>query len=273
MEVKIRANCKINIGLNVIRRRPDGYHDLETVMYPVSGLFDDVALVRSDISGICQEGDFIPDCPDEKNLCMKALRLMQRRFGAGEAMIRLHKRVPFGAGLGGGSADAAAVIVAADRLFGLGLSEEEMLSAAAELGSDVPFFVRNTPQLCSGRGEIMSPLELPLAGHCLVLLKPEEGVSTAEAYAGVRPAEPQVPLRDALSLPVAEWDGRVVNDFEPHIFAAHPAIASLKELLVESGAEYASMSGSGSAVYGIFSDKPELPPAAVDGLFMHIQRL
>ena len=107
----------------------------------------------------------------------------------------------------------------------------------------------------------------------VMLLKPEEGVSTAEAYAGVRPAEPQVPLRDALSLSVTEWDGRVVNDFEPHIFAAHPAIASLKELLVESGAEYASMSGSGSAVYGIFSDKPELPPAAVDGLFMHIQRL
>ena len=155
------------------------------------------------------------------------------------------------------------------------LSSENTEDSGIDLALELPFAdtVRNTPQLCSGRGEIMSPVELPLAGHCLVLLKPEEGVSTAEAYAGVRPAEPQVPLRDALSLPVAEWDGRVVNDFEPHIFAAHPAIASLKELLVESGAEYASMSGSGSAVYGIFSDKPELPPATVDGLFMHIQRL
>lgn len=273
MEVKIRANCKINIGLNVIRRRPDGYHDLETVMYPVQGLFDDVSLVSSDVSDIGQDGDFVPDCPKEKNLCMKALRLMQRRFGAGEALIRLHKRVPFGAGLGGGSSDAAAVIVAADRLFGLGLSESEMLSAAAELGSDVPFFIRNTPQLCCGRGEIMSPIGLPLDGHCLVLLKPEEGVSTAEAYAGVRPAEPQVPLSQALALPVEEWNGKVANDFEPHVFAAHPTIAALKRLLLESGAEYASMSGSGSAVYGIFSDKPELPPTVGDGMFMHIQRL
>lgn len=273
MKVNIRANCKINIGLDVVRRRSDGYHDIETVMYPVPGLFDEVSLEESECSDMRQDGSFIPDCPKRNNLCMKALRLMQNRFGAGDALITLQKNIPFGAGLGGGSSDAAAVIVAADRLFGLGLSESDMLSAASELGSDVPFFIRNTPQLCRGRGEVMSPVEVPIAGRVLAILKPEEGVSTAEAYAGVCPSEPPEHLAALLRLPVSEWNGRVKNDFEPHVFASHPAIAGIKRMLVDAGAEYASMSGSGSAVYGIFADMPVFVQGAGAGLFMHVQRL
>ena len=164
--------------------------------------------------------------------------------------------MPFGAGLGGGSSDGTAVLLALDRLFDLHLSEAELIARAAELGSDTPFFVRNSPQFCTGRGEIMSPFPLDLAGLTLVIVKPDEGVSTREAYAGVRPRVPSVPLAERLRRPVAEWPEIVTNDFEPHIFAAHPAISASKRNLLDAGALYASMSGSGSAVFGLF-DRPE----------------
>jgi len=178
------------------------------------------------------------------------------RWGAGGASIRRDRRVPFGAGLGGGSSDGTAVLLALDRLFDLHLSEAELIARAAELGSDTPFFVRNTPQFCTGRGEIMSPFPLSLGGLTLVIVKPDEGVSTREAYAGVRPRVPSVPLAERLRRPVAEWQEVVTNDFEPHIFAAHPAIRASKRNLLDAGALYASMSGSGSAVFGLF-DRPE----------------
>ena len=253
--MKVRANCKINIGLDVLRRREDGFHDLETVMYPVRGLYDEIEIVPSDTLRFVQNGIAV-DCPDEDNLCVKAYRLMQSRYGIGGALITLDKHVPFGAGLGGGSSDATAVILALNGLFGLSLSEVELLDAAATLGSDTAFFVRNTPQLCCGRGEILTPIELPLDGKYLVILKPAEGVSTREAYAGVRPHLPEIRLADALSRPVGDWSGAVKNDFEPHVFAAHPIIGRLKAFLLSNGAEYASMSGSGSAVFGIFADEP-----------------
>lgn len=249
----LRANCKINLGLDILRRRADGYHDLETVMFPVRGLYDEVEVERSDAPGaeFRSEGLAV-DCPDESNLCLKAFRLMRDRYGVDGVRIRLSKRVPFGAGLGGGSADATAVVVALDRLFALGLPEEELIARAAELGSDTAFFVRNTPQLCTGRGEVMTPFPLDLSGLTLVVVKPDEGVSTREAYAGVRPRVPAVPLAERLRRPVAEWQGLVTNDFEESVFAAHPAIRSVKERLLGAGALYASMSGSGSAVFGLF---------------------
>jgi 4-diphosphocytidyl-2-C-methyl-D-erythritol kinase len=188
---------------------------------------------------------------------MKALRLMQRLYGVGEARICLDKRVPFGAGLGGGSSDATAVILALNELYELGLSEVQLIEAAAMIGSDTAFFVRNTPQLCTGRGEKMIPIELPLQGKYLAIAKPEEGVSTKEAYAGVKPAVPAVRLADALKSPMREWRRVVKNDFEPHIFAAHPTISELKNMMYEAGAVYASMSGSGSAVFGIFDQAPK----------------
>ena len=253
-----RANCKINLGLDILRRREDGFHDLETVMVPVSELYDVVEVERVEGCSSFEQRGLVVDCDAEQNLCMKALRLMQRLYAIGEAKITLDKRVPFGAGLGGGSSDATAVILALNELYNLGLSEERLVEIAAMIGSDTAFFVRNTPQLCTGRGEKMEPISLPLQGKYLVVAKPEEGVSTKEAYAGVKPAVPQVRLAEALQRPIGEWQGLVKNDFEPHIFESHPAIAELKKALLDAGAIYASMSGSGSAVFGIFDEEPKL---------------
>lgn len=250
----LRANCKINLGLDILRRRADGFHDLETVMFPVRGLYDEVEVVRTDAPDVTFRAEGLAvDCAPEANICLKAFRLMQRRYGVEGAAIRLDKRVPFGAGLGGGSADGTAVVLAVNELFGLGLSETELIDRAAELGSDTAFFVRNTPQLCTGRGEIMEPFAVDLSGMRLVIVKPAEGVSTREAYAGVRPRVPETPLAERLGRPVAEWQGVVTNDFEAHILAAHPAIRAAKERLLAAGAVYASMSGSGSAVFGLFA--------------------
>ena len=179
--------------------------------------------------------------------------------------------MPFGAGLGGGSSDATAVIIAINEIFELHLPEAELINCAAALGSDTAFFVRNTPQLCTGRGEIMTPITLPLAGLWLAVVKPEEGVSTAEAYGGVKPAEPNIPLEQRLQLSVNQWQSIIKNDFEPHIFEAHPAIANLKQKLIEAGAIYASMSGSGSAVFGLFTEQPKLNFES--NIFTHIEQL
>ena len=268
--MELRANCKINLGLDVLRRRADGFHELSTVMLPVKGLYDVVTVERAVQMCFDQRGIEV-DCPIEKNLCVKAARLMQQRYGVGNVAITLDKRIPFGAGLGGGSSDATAVIVAINELFALNLSEDELIDAAAALGSDTAFFVRNTPQICTGRGEVMTPIDLPLEGLWLVVVKPEEGVSTAEAYGGVKPAVPTVSLEQSLQLPVEQWQGRVKNDFEPHIFEAHPTIASLKQMLLCAGAVYASMSGSGSALFGLFREQPKID---VDSnIFIHIEQL
>jgi 4-diphosphocytidyl-2-C-methyl-D-erythritol kinase len=169
--------------------------------------------------------------------------------------ITLDKRVPFGAGLGGGSADATAVIMAMNQLFALSLDEPTLISLAAELGSDTAFFVRNTPQLCEGRGEQMTPADVDLKGLWMVLVKPDEGVSTREAYAGVKPGVPERTLSERLQEPVECWQGSVKNDFEPSVFASHPALAAVKQHLLDSGAIYASMSGSGSALFGLFESE------------------
>lgn len=251
----LKANCKINIGLDVLRRREDGYHDLSTVMVPVVELHDDVEVVPCQSESSFRVVGLEVDCDPEQNICMKALRLMQSRYPIGEVAITLTKRIPFGAGLGGGSADGTAVIVALNDIFSLGLDEATLISLAAELGSDTAFFVRNTPQLCEGRGEIMTPIELNLAGYTLVLIKPDEGVSTREAYAGVRPTLPARSLTERLAEPIEMWQGSVKNDFEESVFASHPRLREIKQELLDGGATYAAMSGSGSTIYGIFADR------------------
>lgn len=251
----LRANCKINLGLDILRRRADGYHDLETVLFPVRGLYDEVEVTRTDAPGATFRAEGLQvDCAPEANICLRAFRLMRQRYGVDGVSIRLHKRVPFGAGLGGGSADGTAVLLALNALFALGLAEEELIARAAELGSDTAFFVHNTPQLCTSRGEAMEPFPLDLGGMTLVIVKPEESVSTREAYAGVRPRIPATPLAERLRRPVSEWQGVVVNAFEEHLLAAHQAIREAKERLLAAGAVYASMSGSGSAVFGLFAE-------------------
>lgn len=270
--MRAKAGCKINIGLDVLRRRTDGYHDIATVMYPVRELYDEIEVVPCECGLRFVQNGIAVDCADEQNLCVRAYRLMQERMGIGGAEIRLDKRIPFGAGLGGGSSDATTTLVLLNRVFALGLSEPQLIELAASLGSDTPFFVRNTPQLCSGRGEILSPIALPLGGKYLVILKPAEGVSTREAYGGVRPAIPTVGLAEALQRPVEQWRECVKNDFEQHVFTAHPLIAKLKQLLYDCGAEYASMSGSGSAVFGIFAESPCVEPP-FENIFIHTEQL
>ena len=195
------------------------------------------------------------DCAAEDNICVKAARLMQQRYGVAGVDITLDKRVPFGAGLGGGSADGTAVIMGINEIYALGLSEEELIARAAELGSDTAFFVRNSPQLCEGRGEQMTAIEVNLEGLWLVIIKPDESVSTREAYAGVKPAIPELPLTERIKRPISEWQGLIKNDFEPSVFAAHPAIESAKVQLLDAGAIYASMAGSGSALFGLFDSE------------------
>ena len=266
------ANCKINIGLNILRRREDGFHDLESIMFPVKGLCDEIEITPSDdgTTTFTQSGIVI-DCDAEHNLCIKAARLMQERYNVGGVHISLDKRVPFGAGLGGGSADATAILLAMNEIFGLQLSEQQLIGLAAELGSDTAFFVRNTSQLCSGRGEIMSPVTLSVTGKWLLIAKPNESVSTREAYAGVRPALPPTSLTEAVQRPIEEWMQYVKNDFEPHIFVSHPRIAALKQQMLDGGAIYAAMSGSGSAVFGIFDMEPNI--TFEDSIFTHKERL
>lgn len=258
-------NCKINLGLDILRRRIDGFHDIETVMYPVYGLYDGLEIIRSANSGAEFSSSGLPmDCPPEKNLVVRAYELMRARYGIGGVKIHLHKAIPSGAGLGGGSADAAFTLAGLNGLFALGCGEAELESLAAELGSDTAFFIRNAPRFCEGRGEVMSPADMDLSGKYLLLIKPSVSVSTAEAYAGVVPAIPATGLCERIALPLEEWRGSVENAFEKSVFARYPVLGELKQALYDAGAAYAAMSGSGSAIFGIFDRRPEKLAAAAD---------
>ena len=250
-------NAKINIGLFVTRRREDGFHDLETVLCPV-GLCDVLEVVPSGTGrGRCEfEATGIAvDCPPERNLVTRAYDLLNEDFDLPSVWARLHKAIPFGAGLGGGSSDAAFMLRGLNRLFGLGLGREELERYAARLGSDCAFFVRDEPVFATGRGEVMTPLRLPLKGWKLAIVKPERGVSTAEAYRGIAPCPAKTDLRLLAETPVEEWGGLVDNDFERTIVPILPEVDEIKRRLSAAGAVCASMSGSGSAVFGIFKGK------------------
>lgn len=251
--------CKINIGLSVLRKRDDGYHEIRTLMYPVRGLCDSLEIVARPESDECRLtfSGIVVDCPAEKCSVWRAWRVMRDRYAIGGIEAHLHKAVPFGAGLGGGSADGGFTISMLNELYALGLSEAEMEDAAAAIGSDDPFFVRCSPRVCAGRGEILIDNDLDLSGKHIVILKPPFGISTAEAYGGVTPA-PATPIEEIAALPIEEWREALKNDFEQSAFALHPALADIKEALYRCGAEYAAMSGSGSAMYGIFNSHPTL---------------
>lgn len=254
--------AKINIGLRIVEKRPDGYHNIETFFYPVA-LADALEFVvrrgsrKSDtltVTGVMEDSD-----PDD-NLVMKAVKLMRHSFDFPPLRIHLHKSIPAGAGLGGGSSDAAWMLKALNRYFSFGLNAEELRSFAGRLGSDAPFFIDGTPSFAEGVGNILSEFPLDLSTWHIKVLYPDIKVSTAEAYAGCKPDPGGDSLRQLLGLPLTQWRERVVNDFEPGIIRLYPAIGMLKDALYEAGAIYASMSGSGSSVYGIFSKPPELPP-------------
>lgn len=246
-------NAKINIGLDILRRRPDGYHDIETVMMPVP--WRDVLEIVPAHGGettLTVTGRKV-DCPAEKNLVMKAYRAMADRVDLPPVDIFLHKIIPDGAGLGGGSADAAFALRGLNELFALGLTDEELARIAAGLGADCPFFIYNRPMLCSGTGTDMDMFDIDLSGYTIVIVKPQVSVPTAQAYSRVLPRVPDVPLPVRLEQPVDKWQGSVVNDFEPSVFPEYPVIESVKKEMLRAGAVYASMSGSGASVYGLFA--------------------
>ncbi len=252
-------NCKINIGLSVLRKRADGYHDIQTLMYPLRGFSDCLEILPSEEEGCSLTfSGIVVDCPAERCSVYRAWNLLRNRYGIGGIRAHLHKALPFGAGLGGGSADGAFALVMLNKIFALGLTDSQLEEAASQIGSDDPFFIRNTPRICSGRGEILTETSLDLSGKYIVLLKPPFGISTAQAYGGVTPA-PAPPIGEIITRPIEEWRTALKNDFEQSAFAIYPQLATIKEQLYECGALYASMSGSGSAMYGLFAQQPTLP--------------
>lgn len=241
-------NAKVNLGLHVIRKRSDGYHDIETLFVPVPDLCDVLELVRADSFRMHVYNAEIAG----ENLCEKAWRLLASRFDIPPVEINLYKRIPMGAGLGGGSADAAFTLTGLNTLFGLGLPKEELAALAAQLGSDCAFFVFNRPMLARGRGEILTPFNFSLEGYQLRVFPQNVFVSTREAYAGVMPHEPEHRIETVVRRPIDEWKELLVNDFEASVFARHPELAVAKQALYDEGARYAAMSGSGSALFAIY---------------------
>lgn len=262
-------NAKINIGLRVVAERGDGYHDIETAMFPVRGLCDALEIIKNDPEGVVFSSSGLEcGCTAEKNLCVKAYETVKEKYDIGGVKIHLHKNIPMGAGLGGGSADAAFVIKGLNEIFGLGLSDDLLEEMAAMNGSDTPFFIRNIPAVATGRGEVLSPVGIDLSGKRLIIVKPDVSVSTASAYSEVVPREHSVPLKELLTQPAGCWRDSIFNDFEKPLFRWIPQLAVIKDTLYDMGAEYVSMSGSGSAIYGIFSDEGEINPS-FKGIFTY----
>lgn len=248
-------NCKINLGLRIVRKRPDGYHDLETVFVPIYGLHDKLEVVKSDSFSFKQEGIKV-DCDPADNLIVKCYDLFAKKYSQiGAVSIRFKKTIPFGAGLGGGSSDAAHMAIALNELFELGLSKEDLAKEVSVLGADCPFFIYNTPCYAEGIGDILTPIDLDLKGTRIVLIKPEEGVSTKEAYSGITITGEG--LGDLGKLGILGKLDNFTNDFEATVFPKHPIIADIKKRLLDAGAYYASMSGSGSTVFGFFKHDAE----------------
>lgn len=254
-------NAKINIGLNVVRRRDDGFHDIETIMFPVplcDALEFNIARGRQTGDTLTISGIEI-DSPPEDNLVMRAAATMRAIYDIPFLNIHLHKVIPPGSGLGGGSSDAAALINAIDSYFALEAGREKLCTIASQLGSDCPFFILNSPALATGRGERLKPVPLSLKGYYLVIVREDIHISTAEAYRWVTQQRGKEEGLTAVTMPPEKWQGRVVNDFESPLFKRHPLLADIKEELMAAGAIYCSLTGSGSALYGIFQNRPATP--------------
>jgi 4-diphosphocytidyl-2-C-methyl-D-erythritol kinase len=258
-------NCKINLGLNIIGKRIDGYHDLETIFYPIQ-IKDAVEIIESRntqhsilskgalsgnlqcaMSGLPIDGDI------ENNLCVKAYQLIKKDFpGLPAVMFHLHKVIPIGAGLGGGSADGAFTLKLLNTKFDLGLTEEELIGYALQLGSDCPFFIRNKPCFATGRGEKLELVNVDLTGYKFIIIHPGIHVNTAMAFSNIKACYPARPVKEIVQQPLISWKNELKNDFEEPLFSKHPEIKKLRDDLYDKGAVYASLTGSGSAVYGIF---------------------
>jgi 4-diphosphocytidyl-2-C-methyl-D-erythritol kinase len=252
-------NAKINLGLHIIARRPDGYHELETVFYPVKWRDGVEIIPATSGKGECLlevKGADFGDYRD--NLCYKAYQLLNGDFNLPSVNCYLHKVIPHGAGLGGGSSDAASVLIILNSLFNLQLNDQQLLKYAFELGSDCSFFIYNKPMMAKGRGELLQPVDVSLQKYFIVIVMPPVMVSTKEAYGMISPEQHSSSLDVVIQLPVHQWKNALVNDFEKPVFEKYPVIKEVKEKLYISGAVYASMSGSGSSVFGIFDKAVDL---------------
>jgi 4-diphosphocytidyl-2-C-methyl-D-erythritol kinase len=245
-------NCKINIGLYITQKRADGYHNLETIFYPIKGLFDALEIKLADRFSCTVTGVDLA-IPLEDNIVVKAYRLLQQDFALEPIHIHLHKRIPHGAGLGGGSADASFMLMLCNDFFDLQLSNRQLIDYATELGSDCAFFIRNTASIGKGRGEELLPIDVDLANYKIVLIKPAIYISTKDAFSGIEPKMLDVHLGELIAQPIHTWQQNIVNQFENTVAAIHPIIAEIKNNLYQQGASYASMTGTGSVVYGIFN--------------------
>ncbi len=248
------SNAKINVGLHITGKRADGYHNIETMFYPV-GLSDIIEVLPLDPEGqdtFLSTGNAIDADPDD-NLCLRALRVLQSGVATGRVRIHLHKIIPQGAGLGGGSSNAAFVIKGVNELFKSGMQESEMALLAARIGSDCPFFIYNSPMFAKGRGDILEHAGIDLSGYRILIVFPGFGVNTARAYSKIKVRQGRSPLREVIGPDPSNWRGSVVNDFEEPVIQEYPVIGDIKRKLDAAGALYASMTGSGSAIYGIFA--------------------
>ncbi len=249
-------NAKINIGLNILRKRKDGYHDLETLFYPI-GLKDALEYVVNGKNRLNFNSSGLNLGIDpEQNIVAKAYRMLQEDHQLPGLDIHLHKAIPFGAGLGGGSSDAAFFLKSLNEYLGLNISDEKLKTLTGRLGADCTFFLENRPAMATGTGDKLSAIDLNLKGYHLLLVKPPFGVDTKTAYAGIVPQESAADFKTMILSGVANWEGQIKNDFEPSLFGQFPGLSLLKNSLTAMGASYVSMSGSGSSIYGLFKSKP-----------------
>lgn len=258
--------AKINLGLNIIGKRVDGFHNIETIFYPVE-ICDALEIV---VNGNQREKDSLflsgndPGGNPDENLVLKAASLLRLGYSFPYLRIHLHKGIPSGAGLGGGSSDASFMLKSIIRLFDIQITQEELRSISLRLGSDCPFFIDSQPAFATGRGEKLEATDPFLKGYNIVLVRPAVAVSTREAYSGCIPVIPENHLKDVIKSPTHEWKNLIINDFEKTVFLKYPQLRRIKEQLYEAGAFYSSMSGSGSVIYGLFAERPSIPEEIED---------
>lgn len=262
--------AKINLGLNVLYKREDGYHEMETCMKSIP-LSDVIEILKSNTFQFVQSGISIPDS-QEHNLCVKAYKLLNEDFDLPPIFIHLRKEIPMGAGLGGGSSDAAYVLKGLNELFELGISENNLENYAAKLGSDCPFFIRSKSQIANGRGEILDPFELDLSNYYLKLIYPGIHIGTQEAYSKVHLNQNQKSIVEILRLPIENWRYELQNSFEKGEFEDYPVLSEIKNGLYDEGAVYASLSGSGSTIFGIFKEEPKSTYNDREGYIEYIRK-
>ena len=244
-------NCKINLGLSILAKRADGYHELETVFYPIA-VSDALEILPAANLTMTQTGIAVPGDPAQ-NLCLKAYHLLKKDFPTLPAVqMHLHKNIPMGAGLGGGSSDGTAALIILNEQFTLGLNDQQLIAYASQLGSDCPFFVYNKACHASGRGEVLTPIHLDLSNYQFLLVHPGVHIATAWAFQQLNPHTKSESIKAIIEKPITDWKNSLINDFEAPVFKAEPTLSAIKDQLYQLGAMYASMSGSGSSLFGIF---------------------